>query len=488
MKYGLGITVNTKPSRTGMGRSSPGMDSFATIVTLNAMPQQNEIYRKGGDILKRTYTKIRCLALGVGVAVLVSSLLCPTPLIAYDYSFSGESNTIFHMRTTIDKKDLFPAYEYLRLNMTDNRSDGSGLSFYLGAWGRVDLADKSSDSNTNGDIQYAFLTYRAPKNNTAVTIGRQFISEGVATERFDGIYLRSDFQYGIGAAAFIGDSVMTEPTFKGGEIIYGGRLSQTDKKYYTIGLSALKSEREDDSRYREEEGIDIWLRPHRQVDLTGRSTYNSITNGWMENSYAATWSPLPTLRLGADFSYINFKDYLAGVTTSALSITNPGWSSNEEQTAVGANGAYTVINNLTVAGDFKFYGYDQDGEAYYFGGKATYSLPEDFAVGGGVHRMRGEVEKLRYLEFRAFVTKKIGPADLTIDAININYDKKINGIRNSYAITGAAGYEINRKLKVRADVEYLRSPDFDNEVRALVKATYTFDSKFAAERGTKSEK
>lgn len=428
------------------------------------------------------------MALGAGVAVLALTLLWSTPLIASDYSISGESSTIFRMRTTIDKKDLFPAYEYLHLNLSNNRSDGSGLSFHLGAWGRADLADKSTANSTDGDLQYAYLTYRAPKNNAAATIGRQFISEGVAAERIDGLYLRNDFQYGVGASAFVGNSVITEPNFLGGAVVYGTRISQTDKKYYTIGLSALKSEREDNSRYREEEGLDLWLRPHQKVDVTGRSTYNSITNGWMENSYAVAYSPLSTLRLGADFTRINFKDYLYGMTTSALSITNPIWNSKERQTAVGVSAAYTAIKNLTVAADYKFYSYYQAGDSSYFGGKVTYSLPEAFVVGGGIHRMEGEIDRLRYVQFRAFASKKIGHADLTIDAINLNYDKEINDIRNSYAITGAALYEFNRKLKVGADIEFSRSPDFDREVRALVKAIYTFDSKFAAEGGTKSEK
>lgn len=438
--------------------------------------------------MKRNHTKKNCLALGAGAAVLASALLWSTPLIAYDYSFSGESTTILRMRTTIDKKDLFPAYEYLRLNMTDNRSDGSGVSLYLGAWGRADLGDKSTSTKTDGDLQYAYLTYHAPKNNTVVTIGRQFISEGVAAERFDGLYLKNDFQYGFGASAFFGNSVITEPTFQGGTFIYGTRISQSDKKYYTVGLSALKSEREDDSRYREEEGIDLWLRPHQRVDLSGRSTYNSITDGWMEHSYAASYSPLSTLGLGADFSRINFEDYLHGMTTSALSIINPIWKDNERQTAVGVNASFSGVKNLTLGADYKFYSYTQSGDASYFGGKASYSLPEAFVVGAGLHRMEGETDKLRYVEFRAFASKKIGHADLTIDAINVNYDNRINGIRNSFAITGAALCEVNRKLKVGTDVQYSRNPDFDNEVRALVKATYTFDSKFATEGGTKSEK
>ena len=431
------------------------------------------------------------LALGVGVAVLASSLLWSAPLIAADFTFSGESTTILRMRTTIDRKNIFPAYEYLRLSMTDNLKDGSGISFYLGAWGRADLADKSTDKYTDADLQYVYLTYRAPKNNTAVTVGRQFISEGVAAERIDGLYLRNDFQYGIGASAFVGNSVITEPlnpTYQGGGLIYGARVSHSMPKYYALGLSGLKSERDNGTRYREELGLDLWLHPLEKLDLAGRSSYNSITEGWMESSYALTYSPTSTIRLAGDFSHINLKDYLYGVTTSALSITNPVWSNNDRQTAIGVSAAYTAIKNLSVTAHYKFYNYDHSGDASYFGGKASYSFPEALAVGGGLYRMEGSVGKLRYLEFRAFASKKIGHADLTIDAVNVNYDRNINGIRSTYAITGAAGYEFNRKLKIGADIGYSRNPDFDNEIRALVKVTYTFDSTFAAEGRTKSEK
>ena len=450
------------------------------------------IFWKGGNILKFTYTNKSCLVLGAGAAVLASTLLWSTPLIASDYSFSGESNTIFRMRTSITDKTISPAYEYLRLTMTDKLSNGSGVAFHLGAWGRADLGDKPDDHGTNGNLQYAYLTYQAAKNNSVFTIGRQFISEGVAAERIDGVYLRNDFKYGIGVSAFAGSSVTTEalanPKYQGGDLIYGSRISQSDKQMYSIGLSALKSESTTTRNYREEEGLDLWLRPHQQVDINGRSTYNSITNGWMENSYAISYAPTSTLSLGADFSHVNFKDYLFNVTTPALSVNNPLWSYNNKQTAYGAGASYSASKNLTVAADYKFYRYDQSGDASYFGAKASYKLPDNLLAGGGIHRMNGDVDKLRYTEYRAFIAKKINQADLTLDAINVNYDKNINGISNSYVVTGAAGYEFNPKLKVRGDLQYSKSPDFDNEVRALVMATYTFDTKFAAEGGTKSEK
>ena len=446
--------------------------------------------------MKSTYTKTSSLALGAGVAVLLSSLLWSTPLIANDYSFSGESNTIFRMRTTIDKKNIYPAYEYLRLNLTDNRSDGSGVSFYLGAWGRGDLADKSTEKTTDADLQYAYLSYKAAKNNTVVNLGRQFVSEGVATEKLDGLYLRSDFAAGIGAAAFAGKSVITEAKYNGGNFesfTYGGRLTQSMPKYYTVGLSALKSETEDRVKYREEEGIDLWVHPVDKVDLTGRSTYNSITEGWMEHAYVLTLTPFESLKISGDFSRIRYRHYFGyneakntfNMTTSVFSPVQI--VPQERVQTAGGSVAYTPFKSLTVSADYKNFDYHIAGKANYYGGKATFSLPDSFSAGCGAHRMQGADYKLRYTETRLFASKKIDKADLTVDATNVWYDNKINGFRNSYAVTGAAGYEVNEKLKVGADVEYSKSPDFDNEVRGLVKITYAFDTKHSV-AGGKSEK
>lgn len=414
-------------------------------------------------------------------AVATVSSLSVTPLLAEDkpetgYSYSGEFDTVFRMRTTVDKRNLLPIYEYLRLNMTDNRSDGSVVSFHIGGWGRVDLADKSTEKYSDADLQYAYLSYRAAKNNTVMNLGRQFVNEGVATERLDGLYLRNDFVGGFGAAVYAGKPVITETNYKGGNVVYGTRITQSDKKYYTVGLSALKSEREDKSSYREEEGVDLWVHPIEQVDLTGRSTYNSLTDGWMEHAYSMSLVPLEKLRISADFSQINYYDYFYNMTTSALSFTNRLIDPNEKLTAGGVAVSYSPIKNLTIVADYKLYGYEIAKNANYFGGKATYSLPQSFAAGLAVHRMDGKTDRLCYTEYRAYASKKIGKADVSIDLINIGYDAPINGVENSYAVTGSAGYEFNKKVKIGANVEYLQSPDFKNEVRGLVKATYAFDS------------
>ena len=398
-------------------------------------------------------------------------------------SLSGESETIFRMQK-INDRNLYPLYEYLRLSGSGDFRGMGTVSFNAGGWGRVDLRDRSGDSNPYGDLQYGYVSYGGNKDNLLINAGRQFIAEGVATERLDGLYLRSDLAAGFGAAAFVGSPVVTQSNFKGGDVTYGGRVSQGNPKYYSIGLSALRTDY-DNSRIREEQGIDIWVQPLRQVDLSGRSSYNSITSGWMEHAYTVTVTPFEKLRFTANLSKINYKDYFYQVTTSALSLTNGLLNPQEDVLSLGGSIEYTPMKNLRFVADYKNYDYAVAGHAKYYGGKATFSLPEFGAAGVSFHRMDGEVNKLKYSEYRMFASKSIGKANLTVDFFDVQYDSPINGIRNTYAVSAAVGYEVTPALQVSGDVEYSRTTDSDNALAGLFKLVYRFDMNFGAEGRSK---
>jgi len=431
------------------------------------------------------------LKLAGGIAAACTTLLVAAPGMA-ETTVSGQSDTIIRMGQTVDKKNVYPAYEYLRLSVSSAEKDGSATSFYFGGWARGDMADKTArDRYLDADVQYGYLSYRGAKNNFLVNAGRQFVTEGVATQRLDGLYLRNDFAAGFAAAAYIGSPVVTEPNFKADDLMFGGRVTQSNYKYYTLGVSALKSFASS-TRYREEEGVDLWLHPTEQINITGRSSYNSVTNGWMEHAYALSYAPMDNLKISADISNINYRDYFYKVTTSALvfsPLTN-GIDPNEKVLAIGGNVAYTIGKRFTIIGDYKNYNYDIAKSANYFGGKLTYSMPESYSAGISVHRMDGNSDRLNFYEYRVFASKKLGKADLTLDVIDLNYDTSagMNGIKNVLTIVAASSYELSHKLKIGADVEYSKNPDFDNDLRGLVKLTYLFDTKHAAEGGTTREK
>jgi hypothetical protein len=64
----------------------------------------------------------------------------------------------------------------------------------------------------------------------------------------------------------------------------------------------------------------------------------------------------------------------------------------------------------------------------------------------------------------------------------------MNNVDNVLTVVAASSYEIRHGLKIGADIEYSKNPDFNNEVKGLVKLTYLFDMKLAAEGGSKREK
>ena len=387
-------------------------------------------------------------------------------------SLAGESDTILRARETTEDRDLVPLYEYLHFTVRDDAKDSS-LSLQVGGWGRVDLGDRSPDRFNDGDVQYGFLSFQSNKNNLVLNAGRQFIVEGVASERVDGLYVRSDLPAGFGAGAFVGTPVITRTSYTGGDLIYGGRIYHSMPNLYTLGVSALRNEATGGHAVREEEGIDLWVHPLQQVDISGRSSFNSLTHNWMEHAYNVAVSPLEMLRLSATLSDINYRDYFYQVTTSALSLTNGILNPNESVLAVGGSADLT-LGQFTLTGDYKNYAYDIAGHAEYFGGQASYSGPGSFSAGVAAHRMDGETATLEYYEYRVYATQKMGKADVTLDFFDVHYDSSINGISNTFTVAAAAGFDFTANLRLVGDVDYSRTINFDHDVKGLVRLSYAF--------------
>jgi hypothetical protein len=172
------------------------------------------------------------LALKIWSIMAVCSLLVFPQTPANAASISVDSSTIFRMmKSSPDEKNLAPFFEYLRLSGASDVGDYGSVAVNAGGWGRLDLADKSyNDDQTAADLQYGYVSYRGSKNDLLFNAGRQFVAEEVAADRLDGLYLRSDLAAGFSAAAFLGSPVVTKQDgFKGGDLVYGGRIGHTRK-------------------------------------------------------------------------------------------------------------------------------------------------------------------------------------------------------------------------------------------------------------------
>lgn len=402
------------------------------------------------------------------------SLLLPGPSPARAATITGGSDTVFRLRASHDR-DIYPLYEYLNLSVAQPAKDGQ-LTFTMGGWGRLDLADETTEEHTAGDLQYGYLSYRGNRGNFRVKLGRVYLTEGVANDRVDGAYLGSDLAHGVSVAAFAGRPVVTEPNaLSGGDLLYGARVAHGVRNLYTLGLSALKTSQSDArENRREEEAIDLWLRPAANLDITGISSYSTASSGWMEHSYRLSYNPSP-LRISAELSRIDYRNYFHQVTTPALSLANGILSPGEELLILGGSVGCPLPKNLDLVADYRHYDYETRGDAHYFGGKLTYLVADAYSAGIMIHRMEGGTQRLKYLELRGYATRKLGKADFTLDLFDVAYDSDINGVGNAFSVSAVAGYQFAANLRGTADIEYQTSPDYDNRVQGLVKLIYAFD-------------
>lgn len=415
------------------------------------------------------------------VASMVVVFPASLPITASAVDVTGTSRTYLTSREQADGTKLLAGYEYLNFAIQDLGSDT--LSAHFGGWAGYDFKEKTGDN----DLQYGYLSYRSKTANALVNVGRVMVFEGVAAARVDGIYARTDLQANFGISAFGGNPVETgnpvdgAALSSGNDSIYGGRLTHKMPGLYILGVSYLNEER-NGTDYRKEEGIDLWLHPMNKVDLSGRSNYNAITREWMENTYNLVLGPFDKLRLNTEASWINYKDYFFGTTLSAFTFQPGILDSNEKVRILGENVAYGLTDKIGLSADYKTYSYDIAGNAKYYGGGLKYSEPSQGA-GLSIHRMDGDSDRMKYSEYRVYGFKKIDKVDMAVDLLDVKYSEPINGVSNAYSLSLALGYELTEHLKVGADLEYAKNPDFDRDTRAFVKAIYRFDVAAGARKG-----
>jgi hypothetical protein len=222
------------------------------------------------------------------------------------------------------------------------------------------------------------------------------------------------------------------------------------------------------------------VHPFSKVDITGRSSYNEITKGWMEHTYLLLLGPFKNLRFDTTASWINYNDYFFQTTTNALSVTNGLITKDEKVQILGEAASWGVTDKVLITVDYKNFDYTIQGKANYYGGTVKYSQADKGGAGIGYHRMDGDTDRLKYDEYRLYGYKKIGKLDVTADLLDVTYASAINGVKDSYSVALAAQYDITEAWKLGADVEYSHNPDFDKDIRTFFKLLYHFGSKGGA--------
>ncbi len=413
--------------------------------------------------------------------LMMGTLLSPSLSPAID--LSGNANTYLQSRTAADGSKLLGAYEYINMAVQDIGKDG--ISFYTGGWLRYDLKTEEFGKKSNSDLQYAYLNFYSKKANTNVSIGRIQVFEGVAAERIDGIHARTDLIANFGISAFAGSSVETGIDSPGNNTIVGGRLSHQIPGLYRIGVSALAGEK-NNVTVRKEEGLDVWIKPAGKVEFMGNSKYSGMESEWTKfDLYPIDWAnhnyylvlgPFSNVRLNTEASAYNYQYFFNGTTTRAFMFSPSVIDLKEKVTILGEEISYEVSKELSISVNYKGYDYRFAGNAAYTGVNLRYADSKVGGAGISIHRMNGDEDRLRYNETRVYGYRKIDHTDYSIDALNVLYDKSINGVSSAVSLVLAAQMELSTKVKLGADVEYASNPDYNRDIRTFFKVIYSFDT------------
>lgn len=412
---------------------------------------------------------VSCRRWGVAAVCL---LAISAPLSALGASFSGDSTTIVRARKIEENRRVLPVYEYLNLSAADIGMQG--LSFSVGAWGRLDLNNQSYDKGRNGDLQYGYLQYRGETANSSAKIGRVTVNEGIAAERIDGIQAGADLVKGFRASAFLGKPVESSPDSKSGSFIYGGRLSHRYESLYTLGFSGLQETVSGDS-VREEIGIDLSVNPHSSVSFNGISVYSTLTDEAKETSANLSLGPFENVTINGDISHINYAGYFTPqITTNAFRFNTDALRPDEELMILGGTTTLDFSGKGSISVDYHNYNYEIAGSAYNVGGTAKLKVGATGLMGAAIHRMAGDRDRLKYTEYRLYAQHTCGAWRMTADLFDVHYKEPVNKVTNTYSAAVAASYTLSAATTVGADIDYFHSPDVSNGLALLAKVQVKF--------------
>lgn len=414
----------------------------------------------------------RCMALAFVVVPSVAS--------AAELGVDGMTIVRFEERSVpgFAKEKVIPATQFLRVDA--ERLGGRDLSFHLYGWGRADLEGRSSNAGTTeGDLTYAYLDYRLPSANGALKLGRFFVFEGVAAEQLDGVSARIDLQKGFTAALFGGAPVKLDSNDKG-DYVVGGRVSYRAAGVLELGASALReggaaTGRTDDLKdYRELAGVDLWLAPHRMVELTGRTSYNLATEGVAEQSYLLLVKPSNVLSVSGEYNENSFKDYFA--STNLRSLFNP--DTGDRLRSYGGSVTYAVAKPVQLIANFRRINYAgaNRGNAYRYGAEAKATLADNKLRSGLSYNRNDAANDAvnSYHEIRAYALYDASGYFCSLDAITQLYDDPIDTKDTGYELAGSLGYRVLPNLSVSGDLSFGSNPRLTEELRGVLRATYNF--------------
>jgi hypothetical protein len=440
-------------------------------------------------------------------------LALPGAALSAEISVDATSIVRFEQRADqgVPKKDIMPATQFLGLEAT-KLGDGN-LSLHLYGWGRYDLADKSyNNDQAAGQLTYGYLQYRFKAANANIRAGRFFVHEGIVNEQIDGISFQTDLPAGFGFSAFGGANVHTQHLYNvssdgKGDYNVGGRVNYRYKGVLELGVSGqyetdaptligyppLNIYPTADHRM---VGGDVWFSPHKSVEISGHTSYNTVTKGVAEHSYLMNIKPIQHLVLTGEYNDHRERNYMYTWLSfyKTLDLNNP----NHRSHSVGTRASYEVSKMVELTADYKHY--TQAGNAERFGGSADrYGgdvklsfLNNSVRSGLGYHYLNADRNfaisgtgnaSASYHELRAYAMQDTKTYFAAVDVIDYIFKDKVYNTTDVWEAMVSLGYHITPKLALSGDVSYGKNPQYDEEIKGLIRLTYNGNYTFSDSKG-----
>ncbi|KAF0216004.1 MAG: hypothetical protein FD174_3897 [Geobacteraceae bacterium] len=417
-------------------------------------------------------------SLAARIALFLLSL--PALAGAADLGVNGTTLVSFEQRSTpgFERQRVIPATQFLGIDA--DHLGNPNLSLHLYGWGRVDLADRSTDEKyTDGDLTYGYLRYLFPTANGEVKAGRFFVFDGVSAEHVDGVSARADLARGFALSMYGGAPVRLDRADDNkGDVIIGGRVSYRIPSLFELGFSALhekgvtNGQTTDLKDHRQLVGGDLWLRPHKTTEFSGRISYNTATDGVAEQSYLLTVRPSAPLSVAGEYSRYRIKDYFAA--TNIRSLFNPDTGDNVQY--YGGSVTYVIAKPAEVTVSYRHYNRDITGNSDRFGGEGRLTLLDNKCRAGlSYFRTEAPTGINSYHEIRGYLLHTAAKYTASVDTIAHLYDDKIFGKNTAFEVQGSAGYRLRPNLKLSGDLSYGQNPQFNDELKGLVRLTFNYD-------------
>jgi hypothetical protein len=401
--------------------------------------------------------------------------LVALPTAAYpatEARFSVESRTYLPAREDANSNLHLPIYEYLGLSVDDALAPG----FYLRAagWGRADLVDETYRKKSNGEFQYGYVGYRAPRLDADLRLGRFPVNAGVArNEGIDGIQAGSGLGLGFDLLAYAGRPVETSGGGVAADSIFGGRIAQGKPGLYRLGLSYLKEDFDVDAA-REEAGADLWVRPLSRLSLSGSTLYNADAEDFARHDYTLLLGPFASfVQLTGRYEWVDYDKFFTH--TRVTSFMTPALDPNERLQSAGGVIEFMLGAGVTLAGEYTGYAYDVMDSASAYGAKLSWKGAAS-STGMGYRRSRSASEELRYAEYRGWFGTRMGKADMALSLRVGRYDEAVNGTRDALSLTLGGAYPVTGSIGLGANVEYAADPYYDAALRGMLNLTWRYSS------------